>query len=396
MCVIIQRQPNVEIPFDKIASACVVNPDGWGFAIADRGKLSIVRGLDKETDPEMIMKILEDAKDQPLMLHLRYVTQGLRTLENCHPFWSLTREKHGIDLAFCHNGTLWDWKEEGDLSDSYWLNQRLVIPLFERVKAYVKDDNILRDEFAIDLLHSTAGVSSLFGLIDGNGVQLAVNGLKGKEYEGWWASNEYSFNDRHRTPKTSSNHSTTGAVSTESVQSDWEKMVEDNDKGTPLHKVFVYINGMPYYQFFNDAGDLMHTEKVSPIAVPDDDPPEDGVPEDTEEEIAEMAELLDQGDDIKKVFDMHHKKMNPELVRQCIKQTRPSFVDIAKIDDLREVTRLDPQDIEEMCQYYPEATATLVMDLLYELYFKGLAGQKAAAAAKAAENLAKRKNEKAA
>lgn len=403
MCVIIQRQPNVEIPFDKLASACVVNPDGWGVAIADRGKLELRHGLEKTTDPEKIMKILEDAKTLPVMLHLRYVTQGAKSLENCHPFWSLTRDEHGVDLAFCHNGTLSDWKEnDSDYSDSYWINQKLITPLFQRTAAFVGKENILRDEFSISLLEEMAGYSSLFGLIDGSGTQLAINGDKGKEFEGWWASNEYSFNERHRTKTTSYSHhscTTTGEHYSSAYPDDpvvdpwngWEKDLQADDE--KVTKVFLYVNGKPMYHYYRQDGTLVKEEEAKPVIVPPEDP---SYVEDTEDEIADMVELLDQGEDIKKVFDMHEKKMSQKLIKHCTAKQRPKFTEVCKIDDLREVTRLDPEDIAELVSFYPEAATVLIQDLLAELYFKTVAGARTAVAQAAAENLAKRKAEKAA
>ncbi len=343
MCVIILRNPGVSIPFEKVRSACIVNPDGWGLAVADRGKLEITKGLSDKTDPEVIFKHLEDAKNQSIMLHLRYVTAGARTLDNCHPWLFLEHKTHGIDAAFCHNGTLYTWKEHNsDRPDSWWINEKLVKPLYERVHAFA-GENFLRDEFAQELLEQTAGSNSLFGLIDGNGLQLAVNHTKGTEFEGWWASNEYSFDAKHREPD--------------------PPTTPDKDPWEDCEKY--YLSYGP-----SESTPRCNTNFTVP---PNDNEPVDALITMDEDEMADMEELLEQGEKIKETLDaMKTKRMNPKLIKDLLKQKRPTFCEICKIDDLREMTRFDPEDLCEMAVFYPEATAVLLKDLLTELYLKNV------------------------
>jgi hypothetical protein len=365
MCVIILRNPGIQIPQAMLESACIVNPDGWGIAIADRGKLTLQKGLDKTNNPEVIGKILEDAKDLPLMLHLRYVTAGDRSLNNCHPFQSLKKDEDGIDVAFCHNGTLWQWKETGSsYSDSWHLNENFVRPLYQRVAKYTGPDEALKDEFAIRMLESEAGNNSLFGLIDGNGVQVAINHASGTEHEGWWSSNDYSFNISHREKKAYSgsscgfvtNHNTTSTNANcnlgISEQEFWEKVVFDDDG--KVSNVLPFAPDPP-------KGDTTGTN------------PFDEFDKEQEDELEQMAleELLEQGEKIQTVVkSMGTKRVSDKLAKTLMAENRLTFTDICKIDHISEMCRFDPEDLSELVVFYPEAAAVLLQDLLHELYLK--------------------------
>ena len=88
MCLIIQRKPNFEIPFDKFETAILNNPDGYGLTfVGDKG-LEVLRTPDTP-DPEKLYKFVnEELIDKDLMLHLRFTTAGATNLRNAHPFRS--------------------------------------------------------------------------------------------------------------------------------------------------------------------------------------------------------------------------------------------------------------------------------------------------------------------
>src|SRR5438045_8963039 len=99
MCVIIVRQPGVTLPFDKLQTACKVNAHGWGLAVVDRGRIELSHQLTAEgNNPDGVARALEDASDQLALLHLRFVTAGDKSLENCHPFRVLRHSLHGLDV----------------------------------------------------------------------------------------------------------------------------------------------------------------------------------------------------------------------------------------------------------------------------------------------------------
>lgn len=225
MCLIIQREPNFEIPYDKFESAILNNPDGYGFSYPDNnGKLITLRSAE-EPDPETLYRIVnEELKDKQLMVHLRYTTAGATNLRNSHPFPILERGPDGIDLRMCHNGTLFKYKpKKGDESDTRVFVREFVRPLFKRLARGMDPEELLNDPFTKKLLEDQLSTSSVLTFLDGDGNTLICNetGNGGKKEDGWYYSNTYSFDPSHRvtpvtktTPNTRTTGSGTGTVAT--------------------------------------------------------------------------------------------------------------------------------------------------------------------------------------
>jgi Glutamine amidotransferases class-II len=196
MCVIIARNPGVEIDPAKIESACQVNPDGFGISVLDRGKLVTSKYLTNNS--KTITQMLEEAKDHKVFLHLRFRTHGEVNMENCHPFTSF--EGDGKQILFMHNGTVSDYGEnDPKYSDTYQFNERVIKPMIDRwVKLGNTPESIFDDPMFIIIMQKYAGTTSKFVLYDESDNQIIFNKKGGKEFDGWWASNDYSFNRFHR------------------------------------------------------------------------------------------------------------------------------------------------------------------------------------------------------
>lgn len=312
MCVIIHRQPNVEIPFDKLRSACTVNPDGMGIIIADRGKIELRKIFDPHgNDPEKLIKLLEDAKDQDIYVHLRYKTKGAKDAGNVHPFTVLKRRKHGMDIQFMHNGTLSRFGNQADC-DSKDFAQSVVRPLFERLIPGVGEENLLADPMVEEVLSEYAGRSSIFLLADNFGNHLIINKAEGTDHKGWWASNDYSFNAFHRSTYTSNKY-TQGWVQAET---------KETSKA-------VTVAPVPTPKSVEQRGDA-------------------GVP--FNDEIP---------------FDMGSAVAKGKLVPI---PKRDGFCDISGVDKLSDLCALSEVDIEDLVQDHPEQAVLLIKDLLFELY----------------------------
>ena len=205
MCLIIQRQPNFEIPFEKFKSAITVNPNGYGLSYPDvDGKLITLRDPDKP-DPEKLYRLInEELIDKDLLIHLRYTTVGETNMRNAHPFPILERKTDGIDLRMAHNGTLFTYKNmaaKGE-SDTRVFVRKFVRPLFKRMAKAMDPAELMTDPFIKELLEDKLTQSSVLTFIDGNGRSLVCNetGNGGKREDGWYYSNSYSFNSSHREP----------------------------------------------------------------------------------------------------------------------------------------------------------------------------------------------------
>lgn len=205
MCLIIQRKPNFEIPFDKFKSAILNNPDGYGLAFQGDKGLEVIRSPE-EPDPESLYRLVnEELIDKDLMLHLRYTTAGATNLRNAHPFPILEKKTDGIDLRMCHNGTLnrYKLKAAGDESDTRNFVRTYVRPLFKRLVKGMEPEELLSDPFVKQLLEDQLSAASVLTFFDSEGNSLLCNeeGNGGKKEEGWYYSNTYSFNPSHRVKK---------------------------------------------------------------------------------------------------------------------------------------------------------------------------------------------------
>lgn len=332
MCVIINRKPGIEIPYEKIASACTVNPDGYGLIFLDRGKMEIKRGYDdKGTDPDQIMKLLEDAKDINVVMHLRYTTVGKKNLSNTHPYTVLNNKEHGMDLQFMHNGTVSgaDFRDpKGEFSDSHHFNKKVLTPLFERSLCLMDQDQLFNDPLIDIVMKQYAGTTSVFTLVDNNGNVKIVNKDRGKDYDGWWASNEYSFRSNYRSSSgTGSGYYYQGGSSVTPL-SEW-KGKQDNKAPTTTpagsallpatkedQKLLAQSNSLT-----EAMASIANAEAVSPASV-----------------------------------------VAPEY--------RKTFCDITGLQSLEQTMCFEQDDVWELVSVYPEAATLLVMDLIYEMYIR--------------------------
>lgn len=332
MCVIIHRKPGISIPFDKLKSACVVNADGMGLIAIDRGKLELRKHFEKKgNDPDTLAKFLEEAKDLHVYAHLRFRTKGATDKSNVHPFGILKSKKHGIDVQFMHNGTLSDFGT-AEVCDSKHFAKSFLTPLSEKLLKAVEPNQLLHDSTYCTILEKYAGRSSVFLLADNLGNHRIVNYDNGKEFEGWWASNEYSFNRSHREKDDGPTYYDYGKRRSYWTDTNWkdDKYWERDSVQTETKKV-VSLPPVP-----NNAGGN------SRPAFNDD------IPFDTEEK------------EVKEVAKKH--TINPTLPK------RERFIDVAKIDDLADVTQLSMEQIKDLVDDYPEEAAMLIRDLIKELY----------------------------
>jgi hypothetical protein len=230
MCVIIDRQPGVTVPFDKLETACRINPNGYGIAYAHRGRLK-VETVVQQNDPREIQDKLERLKKHRVFLHLRYSTVGAVNADNAHPFFALKHKTDGMDMAFMHNGTLGSYHPTGEAlkdgwSDTRFFNVMFVKPLAERCQYFLGNKSVLEDPFFRRAIAKETGPTSVIVLFDAHGNVLYVNGERGQQYEGWWASNTYSFLTTH-TRHSGSNYSHGAA---------WVWPGEDNEPYVPFNQ----------------------------------------------------------------------------------------------------------------------------------------------------------------
>lgn len=231
MCLIIQRKPNFEIPYQKFETAILNNPDGYGLSYpVQDGRLITLRSADKPDPEELYRLVNEELLEQDLMVHLRYTTVGDTILRNAHPFPILERDKDGIDLRMSHNGTLHKYRPDARSgsteSDTRVFVREFVRPLFKRLARGMEPEELLSDDFTKKLLEDKLTTMSVLTFLDGNGNSLICNeeGNGGKKEEKWYYSNTYSFDPKHRVKPTYNNY-------------------QSSTYGTPSNNVVPYTGG---------------------------------------------------------------------------------------------------------------------------------------------------------
>lgn len=342
MCVIICRDPGIVVPPEKIESAALVNPDGYGISVIDRGKLETI----KEATPNKattIIKRLEDAKDQKVFLHLRFRTHGEINVENCHPYEVYTDNENVIQMM--HNGVLHDFSSgyNAKMSDTYNFNETILKPLVRKLIPWHTENNesVLEDETLKLVIEKYCGTGSKIVLYDNQDNFMIANRKGGVEYEGWWASNDYSFNRTHRTSTYNSNTykggyygggRSHGAYSWQDDNCEWEP--DTTSTASTSSKT-------------NQAS----TTKAGKEAAKD-------------KEVAKTAKGVGT---MVRTAETTAKHVNPTIVPPSMRDT---FIELTGITSLTQLTMLEREDIFEIVQEYPEAATVLIMDLLFDLYQK--------------------------
>ena len=363
MCVIIHRKAGVVIPPEKISSACHVNPDGFGLSVIDRGLIDTRKIYDpKGNNPDIVNKLLEEAIDHDVFLHLRFTTAGAKDPENCHPFQLMTKKDHGYAMMLMHNGTFSDFKDaENKLSDTRMFCDQLVSPLAIKFwKAGVSGDTPLDDPLFVAILEKYTGSYSKLVLYDQDGKVLIVDpGKNGKTFEGWWASNDYSFNRTHRDPVKPKYQSYAG------YHRGWEDEYYGSygacERGTTetqaketIGTTHSVVQLPPYTANTNKTETKEETKKDRPTNV-----------------VNLMQQMGFALNEAKRKGAVYADNANPAQ--------RVTFCDLAELDDLSNVAILDTEELEDLVLEVPEAATILLMDLIYELYVREAHKQKASA-----------------
>ncbi|GAA4201705.1 class II glutamine amidotransferase [Actinocatenispora rupis] len=102
MCLITFLPPGVAPDLDALHAGALFNPDGHGYALADRGRIL----LDRHRDPDLLVEWFAAARrahpDAPALFHSRLATHGTISRANCHPF-AVGGDRRTV---LAHNGIL--------------------------------------------------------------------------------------------------------------------------------------------------------------------------------------------------------------------------------------------------------------------------------------------------
>ena len=196
MCLIIDRQPGILFPEDKLEAAAINNSDGFGAALIDRGKIEIIKVYNgKDNDPDDVLRLFADNKDVQILCHLRMKTHGTISQDNCHPFTILGDDlsKYG-QFYLMHNGVLSAFAGSDPTKvDSDNFGQQIVRPMIERALYDLEYDEVLDDPLLHRVVNYICGTGNVITLFDDKGKVVHFNMQRGIKGEGWCVSNSYSF-----------------------------------------------------------------------------------------------------------------------------------------------------------------------------------------------------------
>jgi predicted glutamine amidotransferase len=195
MCVIVQKPKKVLFPEKDIESAYIVNPHGFGYMYYDKSlkKIQTFRSVDISKDE--VQKIFKGLKNEEVCFHFRWCTEGDKTKKQAHPFKVLSKNKHGVDMYFMHNGTIKAILKkdllEGE-SDTQAFNRLILHPILREKPDLIKNKSFHK------MLREYIGYTSRLCFMYGDGEIVKINEHLGNEKEDCWVSNLYSFNRNHR------------------------------------------------------------------------------------------------------------------------------------------------------------------------------------------------------
>lgn len=162
-------------------SHCEGHPHGWGLAILDSDKFSVIKEPLKARSSIMLGNVLlNPIVSKTALAHIRLATIGDKEFYNCHPF--VKKDNAGRRWTLIHNGTIFDCPdlckystiEEGE-TDS----ERILLAIIDHInkfEAFKGESLSLKERFNIvsDLIRDMAYTNKL-NLIIHDGEQMYVH-----------------------------------------------------------------------------------------------------------------------------------------------------------------------------------------------------------------------------
>lgn len=367
MCVILNIDPGAEIPQDKMELACDINKHGFGLVWFEKDKIKVERDT-ADNDPKRIAGLLEKLKGTQgrRILHLRHATVGDVSPMNSHPFIGL-----GGTLGMMHNGTLYRFKpdeKDSKESDSLRFFRDLVEPFATMARKFSGPKFLLENQLWRRMLLEYVTSDNKILLFNNLGETLTFNKHKGKDYKGFWASNEYSFDEWHaRNPNKpawgggNNSGGPFGGTSSNSRGTNWVGGRPQNANDLPGHEVLIgqSIKAGSASDFFKAAHAILETAK-KPSSFNDRQFQCDCVGS----WLESITKAGESADSIRRKYFMGI----PGVER--LEAPRQSFTKLSGIDDITELKTVTETDLANMCENFPQAMAAAFIQLMSTLDFE--------------------------
>jgi predicted glutamine amidotransferase len=361
MCVILDLLPGAEIPFDKLSLACDINKDGYGLAYAHNGKLTVDHVVKFPNEPKVIGARLDKLKSHRRFLHLRHATVGAVNRQNAHPFPLLRRETDGADLWLMHNGTLHKWVpplKDTTISDTLMFANGYARPLALRTAKFVSPEKVLGDSFFKFMMDREAAPYSTLLLFDNHGGVVHVNESQWKKFDGWCASNDYSFDPQHIRSSTRVTPAWNYGANTNTYRG------EDNRSAKERAETFLAELPPEARQTMAKYIDEDETWEAELIL-------KEGGKKSTHYGRSEQRYFYEIDKVADAIVSQKQDKDSMTAVNtflfQQLNVDRKPFVEQAGLNSLTDVGRLSVTKFEELCGEFPAAMAQLYIDLIGEI-----------------------------
>ena len=187
MCVIVVKNPGVELPTLKTLKECwTTNPDGAGILWQDsNGAIRGHKGFMTWKAFKAAWQAHNFTPDHAVIIHFRIATAGGIRPENCHPFPVASRNnklqalEFSTDLAVAHNGVL--GAGQGNLSDTM---------LFIKHELHLMRQDIYKqDDLALDIVNDALGYNNRLAILGKGFAQPVLLGDGWQMIDGIWYSN---------------------------------------------------------------------------------------------------------------------------------------------------------------------------------------------------------------
>jgi predicted glutamine amidotransferase len=175
MCIAILNNGNV-ISEEHFKNSLKANPDGFGMAYIEKGKIKVFRSL-SDNFKSLYGRYLKvyNSNEYPIMLHFRISTSGGVNLENCHPFYI------SKNVVFCHNGIINNWGTK-TMSDTRHFNRDIL--------SNFSDKDLIHNKSLTELISGYIDFSK-FIILDNNGDFNIIN-----EDLGHWDNDNNWFSNK--------------------------------------------------------------------------------------------------------------------------------------------------------------------------------------------------------
>lgn len=329
MCIIIDSPVGSNICEADLRGTVDHNSDGIGYMYKHpvTGEFIVEHKLLPYTlrGEDEFVKLFQDLKNVHVVFHLRFMTKGSISVENCHPYPVLNKEEHGTEVWMMHNGTIASMPEDGDKSDSLIFTETIIRPML------AKNPSLMFEPCFHELVEGYIGSNNRLLLMNDEGkiVRLGKWTTRGNCI----VSNDYAWGYSRSSTYGGANWGTNYNLPDKKATPPAANIFNDDDDDVKEESTSTAEAQKKGFDEWSDTEGYVNNEPIE----------EDELPFDKEEEVIEQEETL---------FNVFNKPV------------RGSDIDLADIEGM------DYNDIVTFTEEYPTEAADIIVSF-NDKYQKG-------------------------